>query len=91
MLVKRTRGNQVSIPKKILEAAGIGADDVYFDVEYRQGLICLKPVSIEERIPDAAYEQLLAWARAREPGDKAFDSLEGARDYLKRHRPKKGR
>ena len=84
MLVKRTRGNQVSIPKRILEVAGIGNEDRYFDVQYRGGLICLKPVTVEEKIPDRAYEELLRWAGKTEPGDKTFRSGREAVDYLKR-------
>ena len=84
MLVKRTRGNQVSIPKRILEVAGIGNEDRYFDVQYRGGLICLKPVTVEEKIPDRAYEELLRWAGKTEPGDKTFRSGREAIDHLKR-------
>ena len=74
MLVKRTRGNQVSLPKRILEQAGVEEGDRYFDVQYRGGLICLKPVTVEEKIPDRAYEELLRWAAKTEPGDKVFQS-----------------
>ena len=84
MLVKRTRGNQVSLPKRILEQAGIAEDARYFDVEYRGGIICLKPVTVEETIPDRAYEELLRWAGKTEPGDKVFRSGREAVDYLKR-------
>lgn len=84
MLVKRTRGNQVSIPKRILEEAGLGKEQRYFDVECRQGIICLKPVTVEENIPDRAYEELLRWAGKTEPGDKVFRSGREAVDYLKR-------
>lgn len=84
MLVKRTRGNQVSLPRRILEQAGIGEGDRYFDVQYRGGLICLKPVTVEEKIPDHAYEELLRWAGKVEPGDKVFRTGREAVDYLKR-------
>jgi hypothetical protein len=84
MLVKRTRGNQVSLPKRILAEAGVGDEDRYFDVQYRHGLICLKPVTIEEKISDRAYEGLLRWAAKAEPGDKVFRSGREAVEYLKR-------
>lgn len=84
MLVKRTRGNQVSLPKRILEQAGIAEDARYFDVEYRGGIICLKPVTVEEQIPDRAYEELLRWARKPEPGRKVFHSGKEAVAYIKK-------
>ena len=84
MLVKRTRGNQVSLPKRILQQAGIGEDDRYFSVEYRAGVICLKPVTVEEKIPDRAYEELLRWAKKTERGDRVFRSGEEAVAYLKK-------
>lgn len=84
MLVKRTRGNQVSIPKRILEVAGIGNEDRYFDVQYRGGLICLKPVTVEEKISERAYEELLRWAGKTEKGDKTFRSGREALEYLRR-------
>ena len=84
MLVKRTRGNQVSLPKRILEQAGVGKADQYFDVQYRGGLICLKPVTIEEKIPDRVYEELLRWAAKTEPGDKVFHSGHEAVEHLRK-------
>lgn len=84
MLVKRTRGNQVSLPKRILEAAGVADDDRYFDVDYRHGLICLKPVTVEEKIPDRAYEELLRWVRKPEPGRKVFRTGKEAVAHIKK-------
>ena len=84
MLVKRTRGNQVSIPKKVLEQAGVAENDRYFDVEYRSGLICLKPVTVEDKIPDRAYEELLRWVRKPEAGRKVFHSGKEAVEYVKK-------
>ena len=46
MLVKRTRSNQITIPKKIMqnfETAG------YFDVIEKKGMIILKPVDIKAK------------------------------------------
>ena len=84
MLVKRTRGNQVSLPKQVLKEAGIGDQDRYFDVVCRGGLICLKPVTFEEKIPDRAYEELLRWASKPEPGRKVFHSGNEAVAYIKK-------
>jgi hypothetical protein len=84
MLVKRTRGNQVSIPKQILVAAGIEKEDQYFDVQYRRGVICLKPISIEEKIPHCAYQELLRWAQKTEAGDKVFQSGREAVAHVRR-------
>ncbi len=84
MLVKRTRGNQVSIPKRILAAAGIEEGDRYFDMQYRGGVICLKPISIEEKIPDRAYEELLRWVSKPEPGRKVFHSGREAVAYVRK-------
>ena len=84
MLVKRTRGNQVSIPKRVLDQAGVEEGDRYFDVEYRGGLICLKPVTVEDKIPDHAYEELLRWVSKPEPGWKVFHSGKDAVAYVKK-------
>ena len=84
MLVKRTRGNQVSIPKRVLDQAGVAEDDRYFDVEYRSGLICLKPVSVEDKMSDRAYEELLRWVSKPEPGRKVFHSGKEAIAYVKK-------
>ena len=84
MLVKRTRGNQVSIPKRVLDQAGVAEDDRYFDVEYRSGLICLKPVTVEDKISDRAYEELLRWVSKPEPGRKVFHSGKEAVAYVRK-------
>ena len=84
MLVKRTRGNQVSIPKRVLEQAGVAENDRYFDVEYRGGLICLKPVTVEDKIPDRAYEALLRWSAKTEPGDRTFRTGREGIEHLRR-------
>jgi len=84
MLVKRTRGNQVSIPKKVLEQAGVREHDRYFDVACRGGLICFKPVTVEEKIPDRAFEQLLRWVSRTRTTRKSFHSGQEAVEHLKR-------
>ena len=84
MLVKRTRGNQVSIPKQVLKEAGVKDEERYFDVIYRNGVICLKPVTVEDKISDSAYEELLRWVRKPEPGRKSFRTGPEAIDYIKK-------
>lgn len=37
MLVKRSRKNQVAIPKAVLERASVGPDDVYFRIDCERG------------------------------------------------------
>jgi len=69
MLSKLTRGNQVTIPKPIAERAGLKAGRDYLEVEYTHGIICLKPVEIEERIPEEAWEKLTKKAKEPERGD----------------------
>ena len=47
MLVKRSRKNQIALPKALLERAGVGPNDVYFSIAYKAGAIILKPVVIQ--------------------------------------------
>jgi bifunctional DNA-binding transcriptional regulator/antitoxin component of YhaV-PrlF toxin-antitoxin module len=43
MLAKLTSKNQITIPKKVLSELG---EVEYFDVEYREGVVVLKPVRV---------------------------------------------
>lgn len=81
MLSKITRGNQVTIPKSIVERAGIKMGKDYVDIEYIHGIICLKPVDIEERIPAEDLEKLKKKALKEEKGDIAL-SAKGAEGFL---------
>jgi hypothetical protein len=76
MLVKRSSKNQVAIPKAILERAGLGPRDTYFDVAYRHGAIVLQPVEIEEKIAPEALARFEARALRRKPGDREYPSME---------------
>lgn len=67
-LLKFTRGNQLTIPQEIIRQAGLEPTKDYLSVEYLKGVIVLKPVEIEERIPSQVYEKLL---------DHVFDAEEG--------------
>ena len=69
MLTKRTRGNQITIPKEIVMKARLKETDEYFDIVYEHGVIIIKPVEIEDRIPPEAYEKLIRRGLKREPGD----------------------
>ena len=78
MLVKRSAKNQVAIPKALLERAGLGPEDVYFDMEYNEGRIILKPMQVEEKIPAEALARFKKRALKRGPGDRAYHSMEEA-------------
>jgi len=51
MLAKITTKNQITIPKKIIDQL---PDVKYFDVEFKKGLVLLKPL----RVYDANLEQI---------------------------------
>ncbi len=85
MLVKRSRKNQVALPKVILERAGLGPDDVYFQVDYTHGVIILRPVEIEARIPPEALERFKVKTLKGHAGDRPFHSMDALiRDLKKR-------
>ena len=85
MLAKITRGNQVTIPKEIVEKAHLEESSPYVEVNYSHGVIILKPVVVEERIPPEQFEKFQEWALKPEEGDLHFKSLEeGVRHFKKR-------
>ena len=86
MLVKRSRKNQVALPKAVLERAGLGPEDVYFSIAYKAGAIILRPVEIEEKIPPEALARFRAKVLKGQPGDRSFSSMEALIKDLKRHR-----
>lgn len=86
MLVKRSRKNQVAIPKALLERAGLGPEDVYFSIAYKAGAIILRPVEIEEKISPEALARFRAKVLKGQPGDRAFPSMAALIKDLKRHR-----
>ncbi|OGW81739.1 MAG: hypothetical protein A3C47_02485 [Omnitrophica bacterium RIFCSPHIGHO2_02_FULL_51_18] len=83
MLAKVTRGNQVTIPKEIAKKAHIRNGNDYVDVSYDHGVICLKPVDIEYRIPEENYRNLLKKAVVLEKGDVRL-SAEEAKGFLRK-------
>ena len=88
MLAKLTRGNQLTIPKGIVERIHLQAGRDYLEVTYLHGVIILKPVDVEERIPPESYEALLKDAFTVRPGDIVADART-ARSVLKRRMKKR--
>ena len=88
MLSKLTRGNQVTIPRVIAERAGLKMGRDYVDIEYVGGVICLKPVDIEERIPPEDLEKLMKKALEKEKGDIMLTAKE-ADGFLSRRAKEK--
>lgn len=84
MLSKLTRGNQVTIPKPIAERAGLKVGRDYVDVEYVGGVICLKPVDMEERIPAEDLEKLKKKAINQEIGDITLSAKDAVSFLLRR-------
>ena len=50
MLAKLTRGNQVTIPKPVIEQAKLKVGRDYLRVLYVKGLIILSPVEVRDRV-----------------------------------------
>ena len=85
MLAKITRGNQVTIPKEIMKQAHLEESSPYVEVDYSNGAIILKPVTIEERLPVEQFKKFQDWALQEEKGDVRFQSREeGIRHFKKR-------
>lgn len=76
MIAKLTRGNQITIPKPIVEQAHLKAGSDYMEVEYRDGIICLKPVDVEERIAPEVFEKFQRRTLRPERGDIMVDDKE---------------
>jgi hypothetical protein len=75
MLAKKTSKNQITIPKKIVEKV---PEVTYFDVEWKGGVIVLKPVRVYSTdleqirakvrklgISEGSVEEAIKWARAK--------------------------
>ena len=87
MLAKLTRGNQLTIPKDIVLRVHLQAGRDYLDVSYLKGVIILKPVDVEERIPPECYEALIKDALTIKPGDIVADAQTAGqvlKKYLKK-------
>ncbi len=88
MLTKLTRGNQITIPKPIIEKAHLKSGNDYLDVEYREGVIYLKPVEVEERIAPEVFEKFQKQALKKERDDILVDEKE-AEGFLSKRAKKK--
>ena len=88
MLAKLTRGNQLTIPKDIVKQASLQAGRDYLNVVYLNGIICLKPVDVVDRVPPHAFEALIKDALTVKPGDLVADA-HTASTILKRRMKKK--
>lgn len=84
MLAKLTRGNQVTIPKAIVKKAHLREGNDYVDVEYVNGMIFLKPVELEERIPPEVFERFASAVKRREPEDVKAKGGETAGELIRR-------
>ena len=86
MLTKRTRGNQVTLPKHLIEEARLSEEDVYFDITYKNGVFSLKPVSvkIEEKISDEAFAAFAQLALKEAKEDYAFSNASEAEKFLRK-------
>ena len=90
MLAKITRGNQLTIPKEIVEKAHLkDAACEYVDVQYADGVIFLKPVTVEERISPEQYDKFISWALKESEGDYKTQSPEESTSFLKKRIKKK--
>lgn len=87
MLSKLTRGNQVTIPKAIVQRLGLKVGSDYLDVEYLDGIICLKPVDVEERVPAESWERFKKAALKKEKQDVDLTAKQ-AREFLSRRAKK---
>jgi bifunctional DNA-binding transcriptional regulator/antitoxin component of YhaV-PrlF toxin-antitoxin module len=76
MLAKLTAKNQLTVPKRALDALGLDAPPTYFELEVNDGRIVLTPARIgsgepvrrklaELGITDADVVDAVAWARRR--------------------------
>ena len=88
MVVKRSSKNQIVIPKSVLEKAGLGAGDVFFNVTYENGKIVLIPMQFEEKIPSEALSRFEKKILKKEAGDQVHHSMDEVIKGL--HRKQRG-
>ena len=80
MLAKLTTKNQLTLPKRVLDALGVPAAPAYFQVEVKEGKIILTPARIgaadavrrklaDLGIADADIADAVAWARQSPEGE----------------------
>ena len=83
MLAKITRSNQITIPREIIKKARLSTESDYVDVQYSNGVITIKPVDVEERIPPEQYEKFMRWALSDEETAAEFSSYDKMMKHLK--------
>ncbi len=76
MIVKRSTRNQVAIPKKLIQRAGLSERDVFFEIDYASGCFILKPLEFEEKIPREVLERFKAKTVKVGAGDQVFSSMD---------------
>ncbi|GEM_PF-1714370 len=84
MLAKLTRGNQITIPKEIIRRAHLREGNDYVEVEYADGIIHLRPVEVEARIPPEAFERFARAVQRREIGDVKGEKKETVENIIRR-------
>lgn len=89
LLAKITRGNQITIPKEIVNRAHLNSASPYVEVNYANGIIQLKPVTVEGRINPEELEKFQEWALKEQKTDTQFNSLEDGISSLKKRAKKK--
>jgi AbrB family looped-hinge helix DNA binding protein len=87
MLVKLTRGNQLTIPKSIIKRMGLKVGQDYLDVRYENGIIYLVPVEVEEKIPQDILEKFRKKILKKEKGDVVLNEEE-AEGFLEKYSKK---
>ncbi|MBI4353300.1 MAG: hypothetical protein HY593_05175 [Candidatus Omnitrophica bacterium] len=60
----------------MLQQAGLTENDLYFDVQYRKGMIVLIPMQVEEKIPVENLERFKADMLKKEAGDREYRSVD---------------
>lgn len=98
MLAKMTSKNQLTLPKRIVQALG---DARYFDIELRDGQVVLTPVRIQRGdavrakltalgLSEADVADALRWARdATVPGTAQPAARYGVAGSARRAKPKR--
>ena len=86
MIVKRSGRNQVAIPKKLIQQAGLSERDLFFNIEYAAGCFILKPLEFEEKIPREVLDRFKTKTLDLKPGDQAFSTMDEVIAALDRKR-----
>jgi hypothetical protein len=86
MVIKKSSKNQIAIPAALLKEAGLGSEDIYFDITYKNGCLVMKPMQMEEKIPVEAIRRFEKKALKHSAGDKVFSSLDEGLAWLKKRK-----